>query len=52
MTTDAAEALVERQAQAFEAAKPYLVERWRKSKPHAVSGDRKAVTSASGRSPG
>ena len=28
MTTDAAEALVERQATAFERAKPYLVERW------------------------
>jgi hypothetical protein len=28
MTTDEAEVLVERQASAFEAAKPYLVERW------------------------
>jgi glucosylglycerate synthase len=28
MTTDQAEALVERQAKAFELAKPYLVERW------------------------
>jgi glucosylglycerate synthase len=28
MTTDEAEALVERQARAFELAKPYLVERW------------------------
>ena len=29
LSTDAAEALVERQARAFEAAKPYFVERWR-----------------------
>ena len=30
MTTDQAETLVERQARAFEIAKPYLVERWRR----------------------
>ena len=29
MSTDEAESLVERQARAFEAAKPYLVDRWR-----------------------
>jgi glucosylglycerate synthase len=31
MTTDQAETLVERQARAFEIAKPYLVERWRRA---------------------
>ena len=33
MTTDQAEAFVERQARAFELAKPYLVERWRVGEP-------------------
>ena len=33
LTTDQAEAFVERQARAFELAKPYLVERWRSAQP-------------------
>jgi glucosylglycerate synthase len=33
LTTDQAEAFVERQARAFELAKPYFVERWHKAEP-------------------
>ena len=50
LTTDQAEAFVERQAHAFELAKPYLVDRWRKvettsspkgAKPRAPASARK-----------
>jgi glucosylglycerate synthase len=37
MTTDQAEVLVDRQARAFELAKPYLVEHWRRAEPAAES---------------
>jgi len=45
LTTDQAEAFVERQAKAFELAKPYLVERWRAAgKGAAAGGDGVAAT--------
>ena len=46
LTTDQAEAFVERQARAFELAKPYLVERWRKQ-PTASSAGRARPRDAS-----
>ncbi|HMJ79547.1 MAG TPA: glycosyl transferase family 2 [Candidatus Dormibacteraeota bacterium] len=44
LTTDEAEAFVERQARAFELAKPYLVERWRRV--DAASGGGAVPTAA------
>ena len=39
MTTDQAEVLVDRQARAFELAKPYLVERWRRAAATPAAGE-------------
>ncbi len=47
LTTDQAEAFVERQARAFELAKPYLVQRWRESQP--APARRRAQTRGNGR---
>jgi len=52
LTTDQAEAFVERQARAFEAAKPYLVERWRAplpEEPARTAADTGALAAASER---
>ncbi|HET7677876.1 MAG TPA: hypothetical protein VFK38_08465 [Candidatus Limnocylindrales bacterium] len=47
LTTEQAEAFVERQARAFELAKPYLVERWRRletdDRPRPTSGNGRAA---------
>ncbi|MDQ3870935.1 MAG: glycosyl transferase family 2 [Chloroflexota bacterium] len=51
LTTDQAEAFVERQARAFELAKPYLVERWRRLGGSGIpSAETPTVASASSRS--
>ena len=48
LTTDQAEAFVERQARAFELAKPYLVERWqRTARARVAAGDSATLAPAS-----
>jgi glucosylglycerate synthase len=46
LTTDQAEAFVERQARAFQLGKPYLVQRWREARPPAGGPSKTAAKPA------